>query len=814
MRFASVVCSVIGVAFAAESVGLFVHSLNVAAAAVLLLVGAALDPTTRSGDAPTRWGALGAGSLLALVGLVCLPLPMPVRPFAVGLWFVGMDVIGRARTGRVGPAAALAVGCVLLGVVRYASHASLLAWYASSHGTHALSGQIAALTGRPLLLGPTFSGLDLVVLALGVCLGGLRLPGARPVLRLVLAVIAIGVLSLGSLCLLAWTPELTSLLERGLPTLWAQRVAGWVALLDPVHMALLLALPLAAVVAAALTAAPLAAAPARRPPRAAAWMVVPAALLAVASLTNLPGSLASEPRRVALYEKGFINWLVPTHERYGSRSGGMFGNLPQLVRHLGWESAFIDRIDSGTLADHDVLVIINQFEPFDEASREAIDGFLRGGGALLVLGDHTFYKGPDGVPPDQPIEGERLQINQPIRTSHIAFRFDSAYYFIGGWLHSFGYAPHWIVAGLGDASNEPGCVVGASLDLAYPAAPLVVGRYGYADAGVHPSDPTAAARGYMDNSFYDPGEELGDLVLVAAENVGEGKLVVIGDTSGLVNSIQVQTWPFVVRLFHWLGSDGRAAIPAWRDVLGLLLLALVAALVLQGGRATLVTGAASLLVGGLASLHAVTSWVEPPPLDGRVAVVDLSHVGKHSIEGWRDRGVSGLYLNLMRAGYHTLGAKTLDADQLLASELFVSVAPTAAYDEVELDLLWEFMEGGGRVLLAVGFEDRAGSRSLLERAGLTIPHRPLGREPARVPGASVTPSFFEAWPVLGGDRTLVTVRDEPVVVTREVGQGRLVVIGDTDFLLNRNLEVEDGAILANVQFLSWLLAEVAAGGAP
>ena len=39
----------------------------------------------------------------------------------------------------------------------------------------------------------------------------------------------------------------------------------------------------------------------------------------------------------------------------------------------------------------------------------------------------------------------------------------------------------------------------------------------------------------------------------------------------------------------------------------------------------------------------------PPPLHDRIAVVDLSHGGTHSLEGWRDDAIDGVYLNLMRA---------------------------------------------------------------------------------------------------------------------------------------------------------------------
>ncbi len=801
-----------GLAFAGESIGLYVHELDAAAAVTWLLLGAVTDPTSRRGVLAVRKGEHALGIVLAVVGLACVPLPTAVRFFAIAIWFDGVDRVGRSRSGRVGPAAALALGSLLFGIYTAGAQSSLLGWYAADHTARALSTWGTGLVGRGQSLGPTFAGLDLFVMSACVCLGGLRCPWPHRWVRSLMALPVLALISVGSLALFALAPDCGVHLSALIDSPWALRVGAWVTALHPLHMAVLPAVAMALVVASATSSAP-AGEPSSRPWRAATPLAAACALLATAALTNLPATPPDGPRRVALYEKGFLNWLSPTHQRYGSRSGGMFGNLPGLLERLGWQSEFVDRIDAGTLADRDLLVIINQHESLPEASRQAVEDFVHAGGALLVLGDHTFYQGPDGVSPDEPIEGQRLQLNEPLRTTDIAFAFDSAYYFIGGWLHSVDYAPHWVVAGLGDATNEAGLVVGASLEVRYPAAPLVVGRYGFSDPGVHPSQPTARSRGFMQSGSYDPGEVLGDRVLAAVQEVGAGRVAVLGDTSSLVNVIQSQTWPFAVRLFHWLGGAGHAAVPAWRDGLGLALLVLVGAMVVQGGRGALLAGAVSALLSGVASQQLLVSWVEPPPLAGRVALVDLSHVGRHSIEGWRERGVSALYLNLMRSGFHTLGMKRFDAAQLAAADLLVTVAPTAGYDPGELDAMWAFMQDGGTILLATGYEEQVGSTELLERAGLTVAHRPLGREPALAIGAPATPTFFKSWPVLGADEALVEVSGEPVVTRTRIGRGQLVVIGDGDFLLNRNVEVEDGAILHNVRFLSWLFAEIAGGEA-
>ena len=120
------------------------------------------------------------------------------------------------------------------------------------------------------------------------------------------------------------------------------------------------------------------------------------------------------------------------------------------------------------------------------------------------------------------------------------------------------------------------------------------------------------------------------------------------------------------------------------------------------------------------------------------------------------------------------------------------------------------MEQGGTLILSTGWEERFGALSLLEMVGLEISHRPLGRASVPLATTGLQPEFWVSWPVTGGDETIVAMRGEPVIVRKQVGQGQIVVIGDPDFLLNKNIEVEEGAILPNVRFFSWLLERLAA----
>ncbi len=803
----SIISAVLAIGFAAESLGLYSHELNTTLAIVFLLLGAVFDPVTRRGNALAPRGGLAGGVVLCALGLLLLPVSPGVRLFAAGLWFWGLDAIARARGHDRAASAALALGCLMAGAYQYAYSSSLLTWYAVQDVSAGLCRLAVWLTGEPMDIGPTFNGLVLLVFALGACAGGAIVASKRRWPSLFVSVVGIVTFYFAFLCTFSILPhempkEATSETAPSLiEVLWKA--------VNPLHvpalLPFLLAFPLGLYLVRLHRSQPEPRSSNVRLPSLALVLMI---VVAVWSLTNVPGGRRPGALNVVFYEKGFHNWMVPTHERYGSRSAGMFGNLPLMMQRMGWRAELAPEITGEVLAAADILVIMNQKDPFSEDAIRAIQRFVENGGSLLVLGDHTFAKSPMPGMPGEAAGEAKFLLNEPIENTSIRFRFDSAYYFIGGWLHSLQYWPHQMTAHLGDASNESGCVVGASLETSYPVVPLIVGRYGYADRG----DWKAPQRGFMDDGEFNPGaERLGDLVLAAAQDVGRGRVVVVGDTSGFVNMIQAQTWPFTSRAFHWLGSTGRATVPAWREGLALVLLAGAIIVVLirsQRRIGDLPIACLSFLAAGSVSHAVVARMNRPEPFRDRVAVVDLSHVGRHSIEGWRDNGVAGIYLNLMRKGYFAFGATEFDERQIAEADLFITVAPTRPYTRGEVDFLENYMKAGGTVLLATGWEEQAGARGLLDRFKLTIPPKPQGRASVVIPGTEITPQFWRSWPVLGADETLVTMRNDPIIVRKAVGKGQLVVIGDAGMLMNQNLENEDGANMPNIRFFDWLLDRI------
>jgi len=343
---------------------------------------------------------------------------------------------------------------------------------------------------------------------------------------------------------------------------------------------------------------------------------------------------------------------------------------------------------------------------------------------------------------------------------------DSAKYFIGGWLQSLENPLNTLTFGMHDDHNEVGMVTGASLTASGAARPIIVGKYGFLDAG----DMRDRVGNYLGNMNWDVGEPTGEIIIAAEQTYGKGKVAVFGDTGAFANGIITNCGGFCNRVFAWLaaeggdrkkaGANGAAnpfdpqAVPtatgAAETTVAIVLLVIAGiCLWLAGGHAGLVAGA--LAVGLVVAAHPAGRTVTlGPGVHGgiRLAYVDTYHMPKISKEGWRDDGLMALHLNLMRNGFYTQNLKTFDLETLKGAELLVIVAPSVPFTGKDVKTVREFVEGGGKVILTSGIEDVPATHRLLDAFELRILDTPLGWFRLRVAAAGGKHAmFWKAWPI-------------------------------------------------------------------
>jgi hypothetical protein len=157
----------------------------------------------------------------------------------------------------------------------------------------------------------------------------------------------------------------------------------------------------------------------------------------------------------------------------------------------------------------------------------------------------------------------------------------------------------------------------------------------------------------------------------------------------------------------------------------------------------------------------------------------------------------------------------------------VSIAPLREFCKAERRIVRDFVENGGLFLITVGYEERRGSQELLADFGFEVGPAPTNRLGAAEPqpmGYFKVPyldlgdykpfvRYHASWPVsCSSTNARVIARghgDVPVIVVEQVGKGKFVVVGDSGFVLNKNLEREDGqpidGLRENADFWRWFL---------
>jgi len=522
------------------------------------------------------------------------------------------------------------------------------------------------------------------------------------------------------------------------------------------------------------------------------WGFIAAVLVGLGLLLGIYRD-AGDRRKGAIlfYDRGYLNWDIPVFGRYGGRSGGMFGLLPRFVEALGYPAKKDSLLSEKTLEGVRTVVVINLQKKIPQVEKEALWEFVRKGGSLLAMGDHTA------------LAGIREPLNDLLEPMGIGLNFDSAIPLRSKWLGCYRWEIHPMRKSV-RSDEEIGISVGASLFVRGVGRPLIWGQYGFADKG----NPNNEWNAYLDNMQYDPDEPIGDLVLVAEAPYGKGKVLVFGDTSSFQNAPIAQGYRFLASLFEWLDRPGGGPPGVPRQILSLLLIGLGLLVAKRGGVARSAITWLLIGTGAVLGIH-LAEKVSPRSavsIRDRIAVVDLSHLPRIAGLYWTEQGAGGLLYNLMRNGYLPLAVKEFEWEWC-RPQLIIEVAPARPFSKGEVEKLEAFMREGGSVLLAVGWDDGGASWPLLKQMGFRLRNIPLGPVPVDQNSAGI--QLVDAWPIEIIDSTGVKVLCQawryPVIVSRQVGKGQFLLIADSQFLLNRNLEGLQIYNEKNIKFLKGLL---------
>ncbi len=519
-------------------------------------------------------------------------------------------------------------------------------------------------------------------------------------------------------------------------------------------------------------------------------------------------SSGGEHKRILILNADKLDTMTPNFTRFGDRSGGMFGMLPQFCEGLGYDIRRAN-VTPEIFDSIDVIIFANLIDSLPRWQRDSVLSFVRQGGGLLALADHTGYTA---------IRGPTNDITEPMGLS---LNFDTAVPLRRSWVGEMQFHPSRITQSVTRHSDIE-VWLGASVEPSPGAMPLVVGTHAFSD----PGNVANKERSYLGNLEYDAGEPLGDVVIVGAAYYGAGRAVLIGDTSPFQNGALVKSHRFAARTLAWLAGGGNAGwdnLRLWGFPLVLIIAGLLVFLFgkqpIRGAWLLVLLPVVSVSLWNLTPAGEPDSWNDEL---FRLAYIDASHGEVYDLMGWEKYSIGGLEFNLMRNGYQPELRRDWQPGWLKKADLVIIARPTQPITRPEIDDLVAYIEQGGWVLVAAGFEEHAAVEKLLAEFDLKIENIPLGRAEGRGLGQKVI--FARAYPITSTNdntRTLCEASRMPLVSATRRGKGGLIVIGDPVFLFNSNLENRgDDYIIENIRFFRELMratsgtTAAAGGGTP
>jgi len=707
---------------------------------------------------PFGFLVLGAAGTLAAPATLTMP--------AAALWVIGIHGLVRSRDEHT----PFPRSIVLIGTVGAILSQAPALWNAINELSRATTGLLFSWAGGGIL-GASASGLSLLVLVIPALLPVGRRFGRAALALGVAALLFVGHASVSSLAGLTPLPRLVGQLAFVACVL---AVAAWAVSSGTRRHRAMARWPVSAWLGAVL---------------ALAW--------GLAALPSLPtGRSPVEPRTVLFVDQTLLGgWDTPADTPPATAfTGATFGQFVLSVEGQGHEVRRTDDVGGAVAEDVDLAVIINPGERFSDEDRDALVEFVKRGGGLLVMGDHTN------------MGGIMDSINGLTAPLGLSLAFDSADGIGIGWADALRFYPP---LSNGFQEVEVPVSIGASVKAAvHPAVmPFLVGTRAYSD----PGDEVNTERALLGNLAFDRGEPYGGIVLAAVRHVGQGKVALFGDTSVFQNSAMGRSHRYVDQLIRWL-TEGSGSWRAYGATLAGLLLPLATALALRVSTVRLSGVVLLVLAAGFALGSVASGSRNSFPLTAAAAVIDAAHDNLIRAQALDSRGVEGLIINLSRAGFLPwVRYESLTTPAVPTDSVILSMAATSSWTPREEHGLLAWISQGGKLIVATGWPYSTSLQAFLGPLGLAVLPIPLGTVRPNVELLSVQPQLPSAWPLdVSSDWSVLGHVDIDetsfaVVAERALGRGSILVVGDGDVFLNGNLEGKDFAYVENLALLELLL---------
>ncbi len=338
----------------------------------------------------------------------------------------------------------------------------------------------------------------------------------------------------------------------------------------------------------------------------------------------------------------------------------------------------------------DIVIIKTPTEPYGEDEINAIVEFVKNGGGLILIGDHTN------------LFGMSAYLNEIARQFGMRFRYDDTFDVATTSLTVFTpdrIAYHPSVRKVEEFSFLTSC----SIDADPFVEPVMVG------SGLGSEDVDYSHPNFFGNITFDLSDRFGLFLQAAARKFGEGRVLLFTDSTCFSNFCMFSDGKaeFVSGFLDYLNRKGKrfGCIPllvGLASFSGLLLLMASKSL----KTLSLLTGLLCLLVGiHLGSELSSALYGRLTILDpGRTVLFDTNHsrAGFFDYFGLSDERTSADYteffISTQRIGFQPVATHLARLKQLAPAAVVV-VEPSKHFSQDEIDMVKSYVKDGGRLLV-------------------------------------------------------------------------------------------------------------------
>lgn len=455
------------------------------------------------------------------------------------------------------------------------------------------------------------------------------------------------------------------------------------------------------------------------------------------------------------------------------------------LKTIGYNVSILDQaLTPDSLKGASILVLETPEDDYTSQERENIINFVRDGGGLFVLGDHTNIMDCYNT------------LNPILDRFGLHLNFD----------YSMLWEPHFPSLAGFDSMEE---TAGATLDSNRSDAHVLYAlKYTtWADLG----DWAAENHAYMGNVVPENGEEYGVLPIAISVEEGRGRVLAIANSDSMSGPNLPYNYDFIARVMSYLNYENSFLKSTWFRVL-------LAVLVLLGVYRARLAAVKPLMLS--AALVLVLVQVQAAlPLASEPANMIALDIGHANIESY---GPPHEYKNVFVAifaqhyGFNPVLVGAVP-DDLQNYAAYITMGPTHSFSPEEIEKLRSYVQSGGTLVVFDGFHaeipsdpGNAAANSLLVPLGMRLNDSLLGEisyfnyttwgynlpymKETRIGARSLQDplmdgiwgniTMYSATEVLGGSPIATYGNSTPVMAVEDIGQGKVIVVGDHTIFKN------------------------------